>query len=354
MAFFVHIGRRSASIFIHALLFIAAGVFVSCEPGDKPGDDTGKEEEKEIVNNEVLGALKSVSFEKSVYEIDLVQEGFIALKTVPEDATIDWLQVECSDNTVLTMSSSYEPAGINFATYAPGEVSIKATVGELTAECTVKVNIPEFSAMDMGLSVKWANMNVGSASPEDFGNYFSWAETIPWSRERDYKYIYKEKVGTIYNFFYTKYTTQESKAKDGKRDYITTLESQDDAATINHGSGWRTPTKAEAEELLEADNLIWEWTQIYGIWGYKIKSSTTGNCIFFPLAGSGDSPVKQDDRYKDGRYWTSTLNVDDNDRAYTLVLLQRVDNPYVGVKANLSIISDRRYDYGFSVRGVTK
>ena len=32
-------------------------------------------------------------------------------------------------------------------------------------------------AVDLGLSVKWANMNVGAKKPSGFGSYFAWGET---------------------------------------------------------------------------------------------------------------------------------------------------------------------------------
>ncbi|MDE5561826.1 MAG: hypothetical protein K2J00_08565, partial [Bacteroidaceae bacterium] len=31
-------------------------------------------------------------------------------------------------------------------------------------------------AVDLGLSVRWANMNVGADTPEDYGDYFAWGE----------------------------------------------------------------------------------------------------------------------------------------------------------------------------------
>ena len=31
--------------------------------------------------------------------------------------------------------------------------------------------------VDLGLSVKWATMNVGATKPEDYGDYFAWGET---------------------------------------------------------------------------------------------------------------------------------------------------------------------------------
>ena len=34
-------------------------------------------------------------------------------------------------------------------------------------------------AVDLGLSVKWANMNVGATKDSGFGSYFAWGETKP-------------------------------------------------------------------------------------------------------------------------------------------------------------------------------
>ena len=34
-------------------------------------------------------------------------------------------------------------------------------------------------AVDLGLSVKWANMNVGAKKESGFGTYFAWGETKP-------------------------------------------------------------------------------------------------------------------------------------------------------------------------------
>ena len=37
----------------------------------------------------------------------------------------------------------------------------------------------EVEAVDLGLSVKWANMNVGAKKESGFGTYFAWGETQP-------------------------------------------------------------------------------------------------------------------------------------------------------------------------------
>lgn len=37
----------------------------------------------------------------------------------------------------------------------------------------------EHTYVDLGLSVRWATVNVGAIKPEEYGNYFAWGETKP-------------------------------------------------------------------------------------------------------------------------------------------------------------------------------
>lgn len=37
----------------------------------------------------------------------------------------------------------------------------------------------EAVAVDLGMSVKWANINVGATKPKEYGDYFAWGETAP-------------------------------------------------------------------------------------------------------------------------------------------------------------------------------
>ena len=51
-----------------------------------------------------------------------------------------------------------------------------AKVNVTTPESTAPDGV---EAVDLGLSVKWANVNVGAKKPSDFGTYFAWGETKP-------------------------------------------------------------------------------------------------------------------------------------------------------------------------------
>lgn len=192
----------------------------------------------------------------------------------------------------------------------------------------------EHEYVDLGLSVKWATMNVGASSPEDYGDYFAWGETKGYKSGKTvfsldtYKYYLTTKtpdttdkdgftiLGTTTSG-YTKYVTSakaSSYGYDGFYDNKTVLDPADDAATANWGGSWRMPTEAEQDEL--RNNCTWEWKELKGVKGYKVTGSN-GNYIFLPAAGcrygSSSSYVGS---Y--GYYWSSSLFSGNSDGAIYL------------------------------------
>lgn len=164
----------------------------------------------------------------------------------------------------------------------------------------VKTTAVEKQAVDLGLSVKWANMNVGADSPESYGDYFAWGETKP---KTNYSWsTYKYSVGGKDNL--TKYCMSRY---EGSMDEITTLEPQDDAAYVNWGSNWRTPTQAEWQELIS--NCTWTWKNR----GYVVTAKN-GNSIFLPAAGAYDGIYNN--YIGGGNYWSSSLYTSDSNCAY--------------------------------------
>ena len=91
-----------------------------------------------------------------------------------------------------------------------------------------------FSAIDLGLSVEWAPCNIGATTQEECGKYYSWGEI---EEKTDYSWeTYKWCNGS--NDSVTKYCTDSSYGTiDGK----TTLEAEDDVATVELGEDWRMP-----------------------------------------------------------------------------------------------------------------
>ena len=149
----------------------------------------------------------------------------------------------------------------------------------------------EIEAVDLGLSVKWANMNVGAKTPSGFGSYFAWGET-------------KTKQFFSWNTYTWSKGDSPSLTKYSTLDRKTQLALSDDAARANMGGDWRMPTVDEYEELI--DNCKWEWTNKDGVNGYKVTSKKNGNSIFLPITGFrfyGDVQF----RAINGIYWTSSL-----------------------------------------------
>ena len=126
-----------------------------------------------------------------------------------------------------------------------------------------------FRYVDLGLSVMWADANVGAENPGDYGSEFAWGETAE-----------KESYG-FYNYAHGYYNTM-SKYCDA--DGLTILLPEDDAASVNMGGNWRTPTKEEWQELV--DNCTITLDTINAHPGYRFTASN-GKSIFIPRAGNG-------------------------------------------------------------------
>lgn len=133
-----------------------------------------------------------------------------------------------------------------------------------------------FEAVDLGLSVKWANMNVGATAPWEFGSYFAWGE-------------YKEKA------------TYTEDNYNGPKNRTVIAGSTFDAATWALHDPWRMPTEEEIQELI--DNCTYEVTTVNNVKGGRFTAKN-GNSIFLPAAG-----WKLDKLYQggdQGGYWAGT------------------------------------------------
>ena len=163
-------------------------------------------------------------------------------------------------------------------------------------------------AVDLGLpsGLKWASMNVGATSPEDYGDYFSWGEVTPQSDNAYSWDSYKWCNGSSRTL--TKYCNNSSYGNDGYTDTKTVLDAEDDAAHANWGGDWRMPTLADFQELI--DNTTSEWTTQNGVKGRKFTSNTNGKSIFLPAAGYRRNGGL-DYTGSNGYYWSSTLDKSD-------------------------------------------
>ena len=139
--------------------------------------------------------------------------------------------------------------------------------------------------VDLGLAsgLLWAKYNIGTTEPTELGNYYAWGETSPKKKYYSDNYKYYIWKGDDLKRI-TKYNEE-----DGK----TVLELEDDAARANLGVGYRIPTKADWEELLE--DCKWEAVTITlpetldpsqkkSIARWKV-TGPNGNSIVLPMTG---------------------------------------------------------------------
>lgn len=182
-------------------------------------------------------------------------------------------------------------------------IGVEAKTGQPIAEkLSCKTENGKVQAVDLGLPSKtlWADRNVGAASPEDYGAFFSWGNTEPhypnkenmdWGHDDDgFSGVYKFDEET-YN------GTPGAKLKDD-------IDLEHDAARANMGESWQMPSKEDFQELY--DNCLWERKTVNGVNGYLVTSKKNGNSIFFACSGYGDG-TSWGNRGSLGYYWSASL-----------------------------------------------
>lgn len=148
--------------------------------------------------------------------------------------------------------------------------------------------------VDLGLSVNWANCNVGANEPQEYGDYFAWGELEP-----------KESYSPNNYKYYSNGNFVDIGSNISGTEY--------DAATHNMGNDWRMPTKAELEELIS--KCEWKFVTYRRIRGWKV-TGPNGNSIFLPATGYMLYDWNENISI-DGFYWSSNMT-DNNREVYTL------------------------------------
>ena len=152
-------------------------------------------------------------------------------------------------------------------------------------------------AIDLGLSVKWANCNVGASSPEGYGGNYAWGET-------------EEKS----NYEWDTYQYYNSKNYEFINIGSSICGTQYDVARVKWGGSWRMPTIQEQQELCV--KCTWKWTTYNGVNG-QLVTGPNGNSIFLPTA-SYRLGTDVYDQGSNGFYWSGTLGISDSNYAYSL------------------------------------
>ena len=158
--------------------------------------------------------------------------------------------------------------------------------------------------IDLGLpsGTLWACCNVGASKPEEYGNYYAWGETSP-------KSVYSWSTYKWCSGLYDTQTKYCTKSSYGSVDNKTTLDSSDDAATVNWGTPWCMPSSAQIDELLQCSS---SWTSQGGVKGRKFNGKN-GGTLFLPAAGE-----RFEETWNGGGYWSSSLDKYSPSYAYCL------------------------------------
>jgi len=177
------------------------------------------------------------------------------------------------------------------------------------------------NAVDLGLSVLWADCNVGGDSESPIGGLYGWADPTGEKTSQNIN-DYLEFAGGLFiktpqNISGTQY----------------------DIATAKWGQGWKMPSKEDWKELIE--KCKWTKEKAFHVYGYRVEGPN-GNSIFLPNTGLrfGEKIYNTDAGY----YWTSEMA--QNDRQCACYYY------FDGEKHN-DIVNTRNYVYsGRAVRPV--
>ena len=148
------------------------------------------------------------------------------------------------------------------------------------------------SSSDEGVvinGVKWATRNVGKSGsfvnkPEDAGMFYQWNRKQAWTG-----------------------VDEELSGWDSSMPEGDAWEEANDPSP----AGWRVPTLAEINKLLDTDKVSNEWTIQNGVGGRKFTDKATGNSLFLPAVGyRGGREGILDEVGALGTYWSATAYAD--------------------------------------------
>lgn len=166
--------------------------------------------------------------------------------------------------------------------------------------------------VDLGLSVYWADYNVGSTENTEIGGCYGWGDV----------------TGTYYTEDETMYPNVNPPSDISGTEY--------DIASYKWGNGWRIPTKEEMEELIDNCDITWQnWCKCW-----EFTSKINGNSIKLPYASVRDG---KSTFYDECGYWTSTLDKTYM-AAYALYTLKS--------GSDMDNINHFKRSYGFQIRPV--
>lgn len=202
--------------------------------------------------------VSSIELDKTTLSIAVGDAVTLKTTVKPADATDKTITWSSNDTNVAKVDAEGKVTAIG-----KGSTTITAYSGNVSASCKVFVKAASYptpsGAVDLGLSVVWADKNLGASSAYDAGGYYLWGDPTG--------------NGVIMSFN----TPNTNNISD----------SQYDIAKAKLGKGWRIPTRDEINELFR--ECTWEAVtngiRLTGPSGKSVILSLTG--MGFP----GDGPV---------------------------------------------------------------
>lgn len=262
-----------------------------------------------------------------------------SITTAVQDGAASYIAIPRLSETIMEFSFSYNKGGKDYYWISSEDVVPSSKTGfTLTDKVLDRVMYNGHEYVDLGLTVNvggvdkplyFAARNIGAAGYADKGSYFKWAETeigendlsVTWGSENGsnnviegdgrmwyyYTHCNISKPDVPYNDnkngykYLTKYITDKQytkggEGKDSDVDNITVMQSEDDAATVQWGGKWKTPSMEEMQLLnsittkegksFTASNGKSSWCVEYTANGHSLVLPATGIVIYNGISGA--------------------------------------------------------------------
>jgi uncharacterized protein (TIGR02145 family) len=244
-----------------AICLAGVTVFAGCDKDPDPN----KPDENVVV--------ESISLDKSTLTIAIGESVTLSATTVPANAAVTW--TSSNANAVVENGKVIGKA--------EGTAVITAKAGDKTATCEVTVR----GALING--IVWSLRNVDevgtfAATPESAGKFYQWGRKVAWSV-----------TGSVIGW-----DAEVPEAPEGSE----WTKAHDPSPT-----GWKVPTFAQVQKLLEASKVDKNWTTQNGVKGFKFIDKANGASMFLPAVGyrEGIGDLILESVGTRGEYWSSTM-----------------------------------------------
>lgn len=311
--------KNTAYLFA-ALAVFAAGLFVSCEKDKEP-------ESPVLFDNAVKVEGISLDQTKLTFD-DKKQTALLTATITPDNASDKRVLWKSSDETVAKVSNGVVET-VDFGTCT---ITATAYAGGFTTSCAVAVveDVMDDKAVDLlgsKYKIYWSKVNFGAENPQDFGSFFSFGELDP---KGDYSQD---------NYMVPLSGWCGDAAKDSLAAITLISKTKYDVVSEKWGDGWRMPTAAEINLIVNA--MDWTWTSVEGVYGWEVKNPDSGKSMFLPVAGYYDGDNYAHPGAK-GRYWTGNRS---QDAAFAWALC------FTSERTSVTLDQASRY-LGFAIRPV--